>query len=555
MKIHLIVVIILTTLIVMCISSHRTELRELQFSPTANAKRLFEASWENNTANESISLSIIFDGWNATIKGTQEIELSLSSSSVIPFLFENSSILRFDLEKIEVYGAKVSVKAFYDGKYGVLLLNVTPTRSTQKIRLFYTSHYQPLLDINMRDPIEWHMKSTKDYFYIPPEAYMFLSKLRGKFTIKVLHYSTDYTLAGILKLRNGKYKPLLPEEDAFHTDGKRLYILLGRWYIYESTIKIYDRNIKVIALTDEGNVTNALSKILKVYSSHLIPYPYDELIYIRFKGHRSEYEGYGLYGGALGTQFKRVIPHEVAHNWFAMYADLGILNEPFAVYTSSLYNLTSEQVDKWEGLCLSLKDKTPIARINGITRQNMNTLYQRGGFILRSLQFVVGNETFFKGLRELLGICHAKECTKTEETLNLIKEIYENLTNKDLDWFFKEWFYTADYPNFTVSSLKVIQNGNYYRLILNITEKNGFAMPLEVKIVTPTENITKRIFVNGSAILGVELKEKPLRVIIDPNDWMINADGSNYRVNWENFMLEKIEKEAMELNGVEIVVN
>ncbi len=556
MKARFIIVIALTVLIVMCISPHRTDLREFQFSKTTNAKRLFEAKWENNTANGSISLNITFDGWNVTIKGTQEIELSLSSPSVIPFLFENLSILRLDIEKIEVCGAKVSVKGFHDGEHGLLLLNVTPTKSTQKIRLFYTSHYQPLLDINMRDPIEWQMKSTKDYFYIPPEAYMLPSKLRGNFTIRVSHYPTNYTLAGILKLPNGKYKPLLPEEDTFHTDGRRFYILLGRWDVYEKTIKINDRNIKVIALTDEGDVTDELSKILKVYSTHLISYPYDELIYIRFKGHRSEYEGYGLHGGALGTQFKSVIPHEIAHNWFAMYADLGILNEPFATYVSiSTYNLTPENLDKWEALCFSSKKRIPIVEIKDIQAFRMieitSNLYYRGAFILRSLQFVVGNKMFFKGLRELLEVCHVRDCTQTEETLNLIKGIYENLSNTDLEWFFKEWFYTADYPNFTVSSLEVIQNG----LILNITEKNGFAMPLEVKIVTPTESLTKRIFINGSAILQVKLKERPLKVIIDPNDWIANVDGSSYRINWEKQKFEKIEKEEMEIDGVEIVVN
>ncbi len=257
----------------------------------------------------------------------------------------------------------------------------------------------------------------------------------------------------------------------------------------------------------------------------------------------------------MGTQFENVIPHEVAHNWFGEYAELGLLDEPFAVYTSSLYNTTPEQLDYWEGICLSSRDRTPIVEINAVTRKHETNLYQRGGFVLRSLQFVVRNETFFDGLRELLEICHAKECIKTEETLNLIEEIYENMTNKDLDWFFKEWFYTADYPNFTVSSLKVIQNGNNYRLILNITEKNGFAMPLEVRIVTPTENITKRIFVNGSAILRVELKEMPLKIILDPNDWIANINGSSYKINWEKFTFEKVEMEEREIGGVKIVVN
>ncbi|HDD31641.1 MAG TPA: aminopeptidase, partial [Thermococcus litoralis] len=151
--------------------------------------------------------------------------------------------------------------------------------------------------------------------------------------------------------------------------------------------------------------------------------------------------------------------------------------------------------------------------------------------------------------------CHARNCTQTEETLNLVKEIYENLTERNLDWFFKEWFYTAGYPNFTVSSLKITQNSGYYTLILNITEENGFAMPLEVRIVTLAENITKRIFVNGSSFLEVKTKRRPIMIILDPNDWIANINGSSYRINWEKFTFEKIEKEELEINGVKVVVN
>lgn len=539
---------------VMCISPSKVELKDVQFSETVNAKRLFEVNWGSNAANESVSLYITFDGWNATIKGVQEIDLSLTSSAVIPLLFENSSILKVNIEKIEVYGAKASVRGFYDGRYGLLLLNVSPIKSTQRIKLFYTFHYQPLFDINMRDPIEWHLKSTKDYFYLPPEAYMFLSKLKGSSTIKISHYPSSYTLAGLLKLPNDKYKPLLPEESTSHTDGGRFYILLGKWNVYEKTTKIDGRSVKITALTDEPDPTDELAKILKLYSSYLIPYPYDEFVYIKIKGHRSEIEGFGLYGGAVGTQFENVIPHEVAHNWFGEYAELGLLDESFATYTSSLYNSTPEQLDYWEGICLSSRDRTPIVEINAI-RNHQTNLYQRGGFILRSLQFVVGNETFFQGLRELLEICHVKDCSQIEETLNLIREIYENKTGEDLDWFFREWFYTADYPNFTVSSLKVSQNDGYYTLRLNITEENGFAMPLEVEVVTLSESITERIFVNGSVILRLELKEKPFKIILDPNDWIANFNGSPCRVNWEKFTFEKIKKEERETEGVKIVVN
>ncbi|NJE26275.1 aminopeptidase [Thermococcus sp. MV5] len=560
MKARSVVVVFLIAFIVMCISPPYA-FDKFQFSKTDNAKLLFERSKGPINGNSSISLEITFDGWNALISGIQEVELSLTSPTLVTFFFENFSILNMNIKKIEVYGAKATMEAFYDGKYGVLLLNVTPIERVQRIKIVYTLRYQPLLDIEERDIIEWHMKSTEDYFYLPPEAYMLIPKIDGNVTINVESYPASYTLAGILKLPNNKYKPLLPEKGAFYTDGGRFYVLLGRWNIYKKNIVIDGKNVDVVALTDEGEwVVDELAKILKIYSSQLIPYPYRELIYIRFKGHRSEYEGCGLYGGALGTQFKSVIPHEVAHNWFGMYAELGLLDESLATYTSiSMNNLTLDTLDKWEAFCFSSKKRTPIAEMRNIEMSRMTditaNLYYRGGFIFRSLQFVVGNETFFEGLRELLKICHVKDCTKTEETLTLIKEIFENMTNRDLNWFFEEWFYTADYPNFTVSSLKITQNSGYYTLILNITEENSFTMPLEVGIVTLAENITKRILVNGSSSLEVKTKERPIMIILDPNNWIANINGSSYRFNWEKLTFEKTEKKEREINGVKIVIN
>ncbi|WP_456394005.1 M1 family aminopeptidase [Thermococcus sp.] len=532
----------------------------IAFSKADNARLLFESNDVIGGAKVHISLDIAFNGWNATITGVQDVELSLDSPAVVPLLFENSSVLSMKIERIEVSGAEAALKAFYDGRYGLILLRITPVEEVQRIRIFYTTNYQPLLDIDTRDPIEWEMKATEDSFYLPPEAYMPVLQVKGNFTMDVKSYPRGYTLAGLLKLPGAQYRPLLPEKATFHTGGSRLYILLGRWDVYRKSIAIGGKNVEVIALTDEGSwAVDELAKILKVYSSYLIPYPYDELIYIRFKGHGG-YSGHGLYGGALATQFNKVVPHEVAHNWFGAYASLWILNEPFATYISvSLNNLTPERADLWEGLCFSSKRRTPIVEMNGVDISRISdttaNLYYRGGFALRSLQFVVGNGTFFKGLRELLEVCHVRNCTKTEETLNLFEGILENMTGKNLGWFFREWFYTADYPNFTVSNLTLAQNGEHYTLTLGISEKNGFAMPLEVRIVTPAGNITKRIFVNGSAVLEVETEERPLMVILDPNDWIANVNGSSYRFNWEKLAFERKRKEKKQICGVTLVIN
>lgn len=52
-------------------------------------------------------------------------------------------------------------------------------------------------------------------------------------------------------------------------------------------------------------------------------------------------------------------------------------------------------------------------------------LGNKGAFVFRSLQFVLGNETFFEGLRELLRVCHYKECNLTD-----VQDVFENTSKR-----------------------------------------------------------------------------------------------------------------------------
>ncbi|WP_461867116.1 hypothetical protein [Thermococcus sp.] len=262
---RLTVVIISAVLIVILLTyTPLTVFKGIKFSEVDN---VFEQSSSVSGAAVRISLDIAFDGWNATINGIEDIKLSLNSPAHLAMLIESSPVLNMSIERIEVYGAEVTIRGLHYGEHKLLLLDITPV---QRIKLFYISRYQPMLDINMRDPIEWHMKSTEKYFYLPPEAFMPIPKLKGNFTVtaKVISYPPAYTLAGIIKIAERKYRPFLPEKSS---GGEKLYILLGRWGVYRKTVKIDGRNVKVIALTDEGNVTNELAKIIEVYSSYLTP--------------------------------------------------------------------------------------------------------------------------------------------------------------------------------------------------------------------------------------------------------------------------------------------
>ncbi|WP_457753705.1 M1 family aminopeptidase [Thermococcus sp.] len=230
--------------------------------------------------------------------------------------------------------------------------------------------------------------------------------------------------------------------------------------------------------------------------------------------------------------------HELAHLWFGDYADFGRINESLATFMN-LY------VEAKGGGNLEISEERALKYINysktlaevyreGISNPQVRegVVYYKGAFVFRSLQFVLGNETFFEGLRELLRECHGKECNLTE-----VQNVFENVSGQDLDWFFKEWFYTAKVPDYEVKNLSLEEKGGRYTLSFEIADKSNFTMPLEVEVKTPTKSFIKKVWVNGTARVEFELDEKPTEIILDPNEWMVN-ENKKYNVKGIEIIVE-----------------
>ncbi|WP_143592391.1 M1 family aminopeptidase [Thermococcus litoralis] len=159
-------------------------------------------------------------------------------------------------------------------------------------------------------------------------------------------------------------------------------------------------------------------------------------------------------------------------------------------------------------------------------------IYRKGGFVFRSLQFVLGNKTFFKGLRQVVNECHYISCG-----LSRIQEIFENVSNQDLDWFFEEWFYSTEVPDYRVKNLTIIRENGKYLLNFEIVDESNFTMPLEIKVETDKGSVVKRIWIKGKARHSIECEGKPVAVILDPYEWIINKNRE-YQINGIKIVVE-----------------
>ncbi|MCO6040310.1 M1 family aminopeptidase [Thermococcus alcaliphilus] len=293
-------------------------------------------------------------------------------------------------------------------------------------------------------------------------------------------------------------------------------------------IKIYYPSDEPFEISPQ-EVLNWSKKVISTYVSTYSILPSKEYYIINWNS--GEANGNGFINGIIVGRWsargrlidrlnKRLIAHELAHSWFGGYANFGLLDEALATF-SDLYVENKFGEDTYpfaENKALN-SGKVPLAEITKNVPDYQNALYYKGAFVFRSLQFVLGNETFFNGLRELLRECHGKECNLTD-----VQNVFEKVSGQDLDWFFKEWFYSSKVPDYDVRSLSLEEKNGKYLLTFEVIDKNNFTMPLEVEVITSKEKLVKKVWIKGKARVSFELNDKPLKIILDPNEWMVNEN-------------------------------
>jgi carboxyl-terminal processing protease len=106
----------------------------------------------------------------------------------------------------------------------------------------------------------------------------------------------------------------------------------------------------------------------------------------------------------------------------------------------------------------------------------------------------------------------------------------ENYSGMDLDWFFNEWAYKANYPKHNWSWVWTSAGSNYY-LNISINQKQtdttfAFRMPVQFKlsalaaadsVITLQDSLRNQQFT-------LTLNNIPTNLVFDPNYWILSAD-------------------------------
>jgi aminopeptidase N len=150
-----------------------------------------------------------------------------------------------------------------------------------------------------------------------------------------------------------------------------------------------------------------------------------------------------------------LIPHELAHQWFGDYVTTENwantwLNEGFAEFMPGQYWLQKQGVhaeqdyyaDEYrQYLAIDARRPMPLASLGS------NNIYPKGALVLEMLKRYLGEQRFWSGVHRYL-TDHAFGVATTED----LRKAFLDATGENLDWFWREWMYSAGYPSFNVTS-------------------------------------------------------------------------------------------------------
>lgn len=232
------------------------------------------------------------------------------------------------------------------------------------------------------------------------------------------------------------------------------------------------------------------------------------------------------------------LPHELAHLWFGGYIGEAPFNEGFATYfdTLAIQRFTpwgepylkrqEDNIEKYGTVSINEAYRLTEEGQHALNMSVSVVIYQKVNFFLRSLQYLLGDETFSKGIHNFLERCHGKEYTLAD-----VQRSFENASGQDLNWFFDEWINSTALPNYKVTQLEISENSDGYNLTFTITDANNFTMPVPVRIYLENgEYLDERVWVNGTATVSLKLPDKPVKIVIDPEEVMANVNRES-RVN------------------------
>jgi len=274
------------------------------------------------------------------------------------------------------------------------------------------------------------------------------------------------------------------------------------------------------------------SQVLKFYSDTFCPYPFAQFSFITIKGmfaRRAFSDAVGYEPKYLEKEFTTTghDAHETSLLWWG-YTIRGEGRgssqwlEGFGDYAEVLYGEKHQkplpkifQFFRSKYLALPAEKDLLYSELRGSTDQAF--VHGKYPWLMHLIRYVIGNKGFERAMKLLFKKQKFHALTMDEFLATL-----EEGSGQSLQWFRDEWLKRRRVPVISLGS--DVQNvGGTYQ-IKCVLEQIGeiYHLPVEIGIQTEEGIKVEKVFLKEKqATFSFQSEKKPIRILLDPNDWII----------------------------------
>jgi aminopeptidase N len=272
-----------------------------------------------------------------------------------------------------------------------------------------------------------------------------------------------------------------------------------------------------------------------------------------------------------GNRWEETIAHELFHQWFGdlvtteSWSNITV-NESFANYSEYIWDeykygkdfADAHIYEDMQGYLMSGSENKDLVRYFYASKEDVfdAVSYNKGGRILHMLRNHVGDDAFFASLNKYL----TDNKFKTGEAAQL-RLAFEEITGKDLNWFWNQWYYGSGHPVLNIS-YDYSKPGKAGVIIKQQTEKI-FTLPVTVEMYVDGKKSRYQITISSAAdSFYFNTAKKPEWISVDADKILLgvindNKSKENYLAQWKYGKNYLDRKEALDFfaknNMIELI--
>jgi hypothetical protein len=262
------------------------------------------------------------------------------------------------------------------------------------------------------------------------------------------------------------------------------------------------------------------------------PYPWPQLTNVhRLEGGGTEFPMLIMNGSADEGLILHETTHQYLHGILANNEFReGWMDEGFTSFMSAWYREMQGDTAIWRRTMQGLErlERTDSSEVVGQPGADFSSpriysamTYTKASAVFRMLREYLGEATF----RQVLRTFYARH-RLTHVTGEDFQRVAEDVSRRDLDWFFDQWIRRTDKLDYGIASATTRQAGGRWRTRVEVVRTGAAWMPVTLRVGDVTRTLESR---DRRQTVEIVTAARPAEAVLDPAWVLIDADRSNNR--------------------------